>query len=153
MAAFVSNRHLFSSMDTLLSMSSSQSSFKSNLPGCDLIKYESKSMCKSHVWSLYLCLLAISSVINRKIFLHYPDFGPTKYHSLFNQLIIPRNFYVNKSFVLNTNIINVLSCCLSKVDLNQFKANNFVALIKHTKAKRPASNILDFPSTLTSKKV
>jgi len=46
---------------------------------------------------LLFVVLALSSVLNRRIFLYYPDFGPEKYHSLFNQMILPRGFLSSNS--------------------------------------------------------
>ena len=39
---------------------------------------------------LFICILAVSSVVNKTIFTFYPDFGDVKYKLLFTQEVKPR---------------------------------------------------------------
>ena len=75
----------------LLPMSVSLASLESGLTGEDLVRVEAISNCTEKVWSSFICILALSTVVNRKICSLYPDFGHEKYKLLFNQEIHPRH--------------------------------------------------------------
>ena len=55
-----------------------------------LVKNEAKLTCTDKVWSSFLCVLALSSVICQPIHLFYSKCGFIKYEKIFNQLIYPR---------------------------------------------------------------
>ena len=55
--------------------------------GDSLVRAEAISNCKDKKWSSFLCMLALSSVVNRNIISLYPDCGELKYKLLFNQQI------------------------------------------------------------------
>ena len=63
---FSFNSELFSSQKSLLSMSLSDMAFNSKLSGIDLIRQESRIMCKDKVWAPFLCILAFSSGQNSR---------------------------------------------------------------------------------------
>ena len=54
-------------------MSIKNSSIDSDLKNEEAVKFEAQTNCKSKEWSSFLCVLALASVIKRKIFSHFPD--------------------------------------------------------------------------------
>ena len=117
-------------------MSVSDLTLKSGLKGEDLVKKEAISMCRNNIWASFLCVLALSSVLQHKISLHYPEFGKFKYSIFFNQSILPRRCYCDPSFIFRGDI-NILFCQLSKFETEKgFEANHFVPLIRRF-LKRP----------------
>ena len=80
-----------------------------------------------------MCLLAVSSVIKRKIFSHFPDCGDKIQKLLRNQIISPREE------CLSDTPLHILLCKLGGLNLNQqkiFQANHFVPLIQFISQKR-----------------
>ena len=66
-----------------------------------LVKKEAENICKDNIWSSFLRVLALSSVICRPIHLFYASVGFQKYQKIFNQKIYPRERCdSNKCFVL-----------------------------------------------------
>ena len=55
-----------------------------------LVKNEAKLTCTDKVWSSFLCVLALSSVICQPIHLFYSKCRFIKYEKIFNLLIYPR---------------------------------------------------------------
>ena len=55
-----------------------------------LVKNEAKLTCTDKVWSSFLRVVALSSVICQPIHLFYSKCGFIKYKKIFNQLIYPR---------------------------------------------------------------
>ena len=73
-----------------------------------LVKKETENICKDNIWSSFLRVFALSSVICRPIHLFYASIGFQKYQKIFNQNIYPRERCdSNKYFVL-------LETCLYK---------------------------------------
>ena len=68
-------------------MSVSQKSIDSNKKLSDLVKEEALNICGNKIWSSFLCILALASVISRKINFCYPDLGSTRYRTMFNCII------------------------------------------------------------------
>ena len=66
-----------------------------------LVKKEAENICKYNIWSSFLCVLALSSVICQPIHLFYAFCGFQKYQKMFNQKIIQGK---------DVTITNVLSC-------------------------------------------
>ena len=66
-----------------------------------LVKEEAENICKDNIWSSFLCVLALSSVICQPIHLFYAFCGFQKYQKMFNQKIIQGK---------GVTITNVLSC-------------------------------------------
>ena len=64
--------HVFS---PLLAMSVSQQSIDTGLSKVDLVKQEAILNCNDRKWSSFLCILGLSSVLQRNIFTYYPDCG------------------------------------------------------------------------------
>ena len=55
-----------------------------------VVKKEVENICKDNIWSSFLCILALSSVICPPIYLFYASCGFQKYQTIFNQKIYPR---------------------------------------------------------------
>ena len=79
-----------SSINSILPMSVSFDSLDSGLSGEDLVNVEAVSNCEDKKWARFLCILGLSSVTNRTIFLFYPDCGELRFKLLFNQQVNPR---------------------------------------------------------------
>ena len=54
------------------------------------VKAEAIHNCFDKRWCSFICILAVSSVVNKTIFTFYPDFGDVKYKLLFTQEVKPR---------------------------------------------------------------
>ena len=138
------NKNMFSKFRSLLSITLSHDTTFLCLPNnCDefLIKKEACNMCNDNKWASYMCVLALSSVVGRKICLFYPDFGPEKFRILFKNIIFPRHHYrcfVFKNETLESNTcLNLLYCNLSNTPNEEFQANHFVPLIKRKSGSKP----------------
>ena len=121
----------FSNYDSMFSICVSTSSFKSDLKSSLLVREESKQNFNDHIWSSFLCILSLSSVIQRSIISVFPDFGPLKYRTLFNAQIFPRTGdFGNSPF-------RILFCNLTRVPLGKdFFANHYVPLTNRKKMKK-----------------
>ena len=73
------NRGFYSSFSSVLFLSLSHKTTDSclqNNNGPFLFKRETFVMCNDGIWASFIYALTLASVINRKICLYYPDFGP-----------------------------------------------------------------------------
>ena len=70
-------------------MSVSFNSLDTKLTGEELVRQEAIHNCKDKTWAGFLCILALSSVLDRKVISLYPDCGEPKFKLLFNQEINP----------------------------------------------------------------
>ena len=101
----------------------SQTSINKNDLGL-LVKKDAENICKDNIWSSFLCVLALSSVICWPIHLFYASCGFQKYQKMFNQKIYPRERCDNnKCFVL-------LWMCLCKKANHLSLNNHFMPLLK-----------------------
>ena len=101
----------------------SQTSIKNKDLGL-LVRREAENICKENIWSSFLRVLALSSVICRPNHLFYASVGFQKYQKIFNQKIYPRERCdSNKCFVL-------LWTCLYKKANHLSLNNHFVPLLK-----------------------
>ena len=73
-------------------MSVSQKSIDSNKKLSGLVKEEAINICENKIWSSFLCILALASVISRKINCHYLDMGSIRYRTMFNCIIQSRRY-------------------------------------------------------------
>ena len=71
-------------------MSVSFNSSDTKLTGKGLVREEAIHNCKDRTWAGFLCVLALSSVVDRKVISLYPDCGEPEFKLLFNQEINPR---------------------------------------------------------------
>ena len=117
---FDNHKDLFSSKKSLLKLCVSEETFNSGFSHQELVKAEATNSCRDKKWSSFLCILALSSVTNRRIQTFYPEFGDYKYKFFFNQTILPRCFVS----------INILFCREGVQDANSpFQPNHFVPLV------------------------
>ena len=86
-SCFTTNKECFSCLE---SVSVSDASFETDLKSEKLVQHEAINNCHEGQWSSFLCILALSSVVGRKIHILYPDFGLEKYKLLFNTIVHPR---------------------------------------------------------------
>ena len=119
-----------------------------------LVKNEAKLTCTDKVWSSFLCVLALSSVICQPIHLFYSKCGFIKYEKIFNQLIYPReksnlNYWKQILFLVWTNS--------DGRQKNVIINNHFAPVIKHSlalkkiKGKRKQQNVANDSFTVKSK--
>ena len=142
------NRELFPKFRNLLFLSLSTETTDLCVPF--LIKREAFVMCNDGVWASFICVLALASVINRKIQLHYPDFGPEKYGLIFNSINFPRSYY--ESIELKSEeSLDILYCNLSSSSNNHVKANHFVPLTKQKLSVKHKLTSSVIPQTLSKK--
>ena len=93
----------------------------------DLIVTEAIGKCSNKTWASYVCILALSSVINFRIRVHRPilDLREIPYEIIFNSMVLPRSFY-EENFVGNhKDWLDILFCRESDGDV----MNHFVPLI------------------------
>ena len=133
----ISENSGFTSINSLLCMSTSYASVDSGLSGIELVRAEAVANCKNfRKWSGFLFLLALSSVISRRVISCYPDIGLDKFKVMFSQEICPRTSI--KSF-LN---FHILFCYERELSFRKnFQHNHYVPLIfvSHGKHKSPRS--------------
>ena len=77
-------------------MSIKNSTIESDLKNEQAVTFEAQTNCKSKECSSSLCLLALASLIKRKIFSHFPDYGDGIQRVLRNQVIYPRAEYFSE---------------------------------------------------------
>ena len=72
------------------------STIDSDLKNEAAVKFKAQTNCKSKEWSSFLSVLALASVIKRKIFSHFPDCGDEMQTVLRNQVIYPRAEFLSE---------------------------------------------------------
>ena len=95
-----------------------------------------------------LCVLALASVIKRKIFFHFPDRGDEMQRVLRNQVIYPR------TECLSEVPVHVLFCKIGGKRLHEkkfFQADHFVPLIEFYNQSRKRKRVLQNLQTETKK--
>ena len=112
-----------STVDSALKLAVSDLSFNSNISGVELVKLEAFNNCKKFTWSSFLCILALSSVIQTSIQSLYPDNGLQKYRNIFNIMLDPRRVVHDEM-----NTINILFCHEGMLTSKIFSPNHFVLL-------------------------
>ena len=119
-----------------------------------LLKMRPNWLVQIKVWSSFLCVLALSSVICQPIHLFYSKCGLIKYEKIFNQLIYPReksnlNYCKQILFLVWTNS--------GGRQKNVIINNHFAPVIKHSlalkkiKGKRKQQNVANDSFTVKSK--
>ena len=109
-------------------MSIKNSPIDSDLKNEEAVKFEAQTNCKIKEWSIFVCVLALASVIKRKVFSHFPDCGDETQKVLRNQVICPR-----VEEYLSEVRLHVLFCKLGGQRLHEksfFQADHFVPLIE-----------------------
>ena len=124
LSTFSEHSSTFSSLESMLCISVSDSEFNTGLINEELVKAEAyhnfKNLAK---WSGFLSILALSSVTGMKFFSHYPDCGLLKYKLLFNQAISAR-MPEKQSFH-----VHILFCYEGNLPVGDFRHNHYVPLI------------------------
>ena len=132
------------SLTNLLPLSVSLECLDSRLSGSELVKKEAIVNCHDKKWSSFLCILGLSSVINRNIVTYYPDCGDRRCKLLFNRQIEPRSPSVAAPAADNLYILFCVDGLIKSGD--KFKPNHFVPLIfystsqKRKQSQHPISN-------------
>ena len=99
----------------------------SDLSSSDAVEAEALNICCDKQWSSFICVLALSSVINHKIISYYPDFGSIKHKLLYNQHIDPRPPLESSN---SSPVINILFCREGPMTSgHEFIPNHFVPLV------------------------
>ena len=96
----------------------------------------------------FVCVLALASVIKRKIFYHFPDCGGEMQRVLRNQVICARAESLSKVR------LQALFCKLGGQRLHEkkyFQADHFVPLIKFYNQSRKRKRVLQHLQTQTKK--
>ena len=88
--ALQNSKHL-KSIESILKVSVSDESFNTGLCSERLVQAEAKRNTIDRKWGSFLCVLGLSSIINRNIISVYPDFGLQRYKDIFNIEVIPRS--------------------------------------------------------------
>ena len=97
-----------------------------------LVRQEAISNCNAGKWPSFLCIMGLSSVLQRNIITYYPDFGDLRFKLLFNRVIQPR-LHAKKSTVKD---LRILFCYEGDVTPGEkFQPNHFVPLIFHARCK------------------
>ena len=114
----------------------------------ELVKAEAINSCVDKIWSSFMCVLALPSVIRKPLTIYYPNFGEMKLNVLFNRTIKPR---INNDLESD---LKILFCSLNSPSkqsaISYFKANHFVPLMvkKSLPLKRKFKNKSNFNSKL-----
>ena len=72
---FTNHRNVFAFLESILNIYVSHKTLDTGLSSDDAVKEEAINNCHDKAWSSFLCILDLSSVIQRSIYLLYPDFG------------------------------------------------------------------------------
>ena len=117
--------NVFSSIDTILTISVSHNALDSNKTKGELVQNEAINICTSFKWAKFLCVLGLESVCSSSVQCYYKSTGSIlKYKFMFSQLIEPRLFNP-----LSNEIIHLLFCnntCEPPVPLMK---NHYVPLL------------------------
>ena len=84
------SEYFANSAKIILPLSVSMKSLDTNLIDDALVKQEAILNCHHGTWSLFLCILGLSSVLYCSIYTHYPDCRQQHSELLFNADINPR---------------------------------------------------------------
>ena len=122
------NPGLLMSTSVILKLCVSNDSFNTDLASVDLVKHEALLNCDRSKWCSFLCILALSSAINKSIVCSYPDFGLIKYKHIFHRKITPR------SGIRTSSDLHILFCSERPIQPGiAFKPDHFVPLIPAVK--------------------
>lgn len=133
-------------LNNLLPLSVSEKCFDSGFSKDELVKKEAMLNCNDKEWSSFLCILGLSSVINRNIITYYPDCGAHRSKLLFNRHIKPRSPSQSQSQA-SLEDVHILFCFEGGIKSGDaFKSNHFVPLLFYaTGQKRKKSQLSHKP--------
>ena len=110
----------------------SNSSFDTDLKGSQLVMEEARHNCSPNVYSSFICICALSTVVRRKITTFYPDQGEKKYKTLFNDTTIHPRIEDSK-----LKPFKILFCRMSENLFDKvFIPDHFVPLVDRKEQKR-----------------
>ena len=137
---FLSLSQTFEKAEThFFTMSIKNDTIDSDLKSEEAVKFEAQTNCKSKEWSSFLCVLALASVMKRKIFFHFSDCGDEMQRVLRNQVICPR------AECLSEVPLHVLFCKLGGQRLHKkkfFQTDHFVPVIEFYNQSRKRKRFL-----------
>ena len=136
----VSSSHddMFSSVNNIFKLCLSHATVDLDLSSDNAsVKAEAIHNCFDKRWCSFICILALSSVVNKTIFTFYPDFGDVKYKLLFTQEVKPR-------LGSSKGVVNILFCKDGPLESSvTFTPNHFVPLVpisRISKKRKSCSN-------------
>ena len=141
------SEHFGKTINNLLPKCVSMESVDTGLTKDDLVKHEAVVNCADKMWSSFLCICGLSSVLQRNIFTYYPDCGDHRYKLLFNRLIKPRQ-YTEKG----SDDLHILFCYEGTIKPGEtFQSNHFVPLLfsSHGQKRKSAA---DSTASIATKK-
>ena len=147
------NKSIFSSFMSVFSCCVSDSAFNSKTSSViEIVKNEAAHTCHKNAWSSFLCILGLSTVLDRRIETYYPDTNVNKYSLLFNTTKISPRMIMTESALTPIRIL----FCRSTPTLENcsiFQPNHFVPLItSNFKGKKNKSLSFLSLKRLTSEK-
>lgn len=118
-------------------MSIKNATIDSDLKNEAAVRYEALLNCKDKEWSSFLCILALSTVVCRKIVTLFPDCGDAMQKVLRSSMIFPRQECVSDTplYILHCKLDRLL-----QIPKNFFQINHFVPLIKLFSSKRKCAS-------------
>ena len=128
------SEHFGKTINNLLPKCVSIESVDTGLTKDDLVKHEAIVI---KMWSSFLCICGLSSVLQRNIFTYYPDCGNHRY-KLFDGLIKPRQ-YTEKG----SDDLHILFCYEGTIKPGEtFQSDHFVSLLfsSHGQKRKSAAN-------------
>ena len=127
----------FQTYESIVKMGVSFKTIDSTKSGEELIKEDAIMNCSENEWCSFFQILALSTIIKRKINIFYPDHGSFKLKTVFNQQIYPRLTTFNSNYCVN------ILCCYEGLPSKGtiFNHNHYVPLAFKSKSniKRSAS--------------
>ena len=132
----------FEKHDSIISLCVSHKALDSGKRKKSLIEEEAILGCSDKSWSNFFQMLALSSVIKRKIRVHYPDHGDSRSKAIFDQEIKPR------TNILSCYCVNILCCYEGVLPKEDFRHNHYVPLAFIGRKKCSSS----LPETLSKTK-
>ena len=146
---FLSLSQTFEEAEThFFTMTIKNSTNDSDLKNEEAVKFEAQTNCKSKGWSSFLCVLALASVIKRKLFSHFPDCRDEMQRVLRNQVICLR------AECLSEVPLHVLFGKFGGQRLHEkrfFQGDHFVPLIQFYNQSRKRKSALQHLQTQTKK--
>ena len=146
---FLSLSQTFEKAEThFFTMSIKNSTIDSDLKNEEAVKFEAQTNCKIKGWSSFLCVLALASVIKRKLFSHFPDCRDEMHRVVRNQVICLR------VECLSEVLVHVLFGKFGGQRLHEkrfFQGDHFVPLIQFYNRSRKRKSALQHLQTQTKK--
>ena len=135
------------SVRNLLPLSVSFESLDTGSVKFDLVKQEAISNCNAGKWSSFLCIMGLSSILQRNIITYYPDCGELRFKLLFNRKVQPR-LHTKKGL----KDLHILFCYEGDIRPGEiFQHNHFVPLLFHVRLQK-RKLVASSPPSVAAKK-